>query len=71
MRAGDGSDGENEPQDDDDTESVYGRLEETRLQLEEELGCDDFLKAYKTVQVKQHFQIDRSNDQCMRHEARL
>ncbi|XP_072040814.1 serine/threonine-protein kinase Nek1-like isoform X2 [Amphiura filiformis] len=48
---GDGSDDENQNQDDDDTESVYCRLEESRLQLEEELGCDDFLKAYKTVQA--------------------
>ena len=37
--------------DNDDTESVFGQLEETRLQLEEELGFDDFIKAYKTVQV--------------------
>ncbi len=32
-------------------DDMYSRLEETRAKLETELGCDTFLKAYKTVQV--------------------
>ena len=30
---------------------MFSRLEATRAQLERELGCDVFMKAYKTVQV--------------------
>ncbi len=57
--AGEGSDDENLNEKDDDTESVYCRLEESRLQLEEELGCEDFLKAYKTVQVGDFIEVQK------------
>ena len=30
---------------------MFSRLEENRVKLEQQLGCDTFLKAYKTVQV--------------------
>ena len=46
------SDSSNE--DDDyfeDDDNMFSRLEETRARLESELGCETFLKAYKTVQV--------------------
>jgi hypothetical protein len=45
------------PDDDDDydrereEEDMFCRLEETRAQLESELGCDRFLDVYKSVQV--------------------
>ena len=32
-------------------EDMFSRLEATRERLERELGCDVFMKAYKTVQV--------------------
>ena len=32
---------------------MFSRLEESRMKLEEELGCDTFMKAYKTVQVSE------------------
>lgn len=32
-------------------EDMFSRLEESREKLENELGCDTFLKAYKAVQV--------------------
>ena len=41
-------------EDDDDffeEDDMFSRLEESRAKLETELGCDTFLKAYKTVQV--------------------
>ncbi len=41
--------------DDDDffeEDDMFSRLEESRAKLETELGCDTFLKAYKTVQVR-------------------
>ncbi|XP_071846820.1 serine/threonine-protein kinase Nek1-like isoform X7 [Apostichopus japonicus] len=37
--------------DDEDSESVFFRLEESRMELERQLGCDNFLKAYKAVQA--------------------
>ncbi|XP_070552703.1 serine/threonine-protein kinase Nek1-like isoform X6 [Ptychodera flava] len=36
---------------DDDRESVFSRLEESRVQLEEELGCDQFMQAYRSIQA--------------------
>ncbi|XP_033631627.1 serine/threonine-protein kinase Nek1-like isoform X2 [Asterias rubens] len=47
--SGDGTDGEEEREGDD--ESLFSRLEESRLQLEKELGCDTFIKAYKSIQA--------------------
>ena len=35
----------------EDDDNMFSRLEETRAKLESELGCETFLKAYKTVQV--------------------
>ncbi|KAJ8028171.1 Serine/threonine-protein kinase Nek1 [Holothuria leucospilota] len=35
----------------EDSESVFFRLEESRMELEHELGCDNFLKAYRAVQA--------------------
>ena len=35
----------------EDNDGMFSRLEETRARLESELGCDTFLRAYKTVQV--------------------
>jgi len=32
-------------------EDMFSRLEELRAKLENELGCDKFLKAYRTVKV--------------------
>ncbi|XP_035680684.1 serine/threonine-protein kinase Nek1-like isoform X2 [Branchiostoma floridae] len=37
--------------DDDDDDSVFSRLEETRMRLEDELGPDVFIKAYKAIQA--------------------
>ena len=40
--------------DDDDyfeEEDMFSRLEANRANLEQELGCELFMKAYKTVQV--------------------
>ncbi|XP_038057121.1 serine/threonine-protein kinase Nek1-like isoform X3 [Patiria miniata] len=45
--SGDGTDGE----EDRDGESLFSRLEESRLQLEKELGCETFIKAYKSIQA--------------------
>lgn len=42
-------------EDDDDEEEEYdlfGRLEESRCQLEADLGCQRFLQVYKAVQVR-------------------
>lgn len=39
----------------EDEENTFSRLEEKREQLEQELGCEVFLKAYKTVQVSASF----------------
>ncbi|XP_019621504.1 PREDICTED: serine/threonine-protein kinase Nek1-like isoform X1 [Branchiostoma belcheri] len=36
---------------DDDDDSVFSRLEETRMRLEDELGPDVFIKAYKAIQA--------------------
>lgn len=36
---------------DEDEDDMFCRLEESRLQLERELGCEKFMKAYKTVQA--------------------
>ena len=46
-------DSSNEDDDDyfEEDDNMFSRLEETRARLESELGCDTFLKAYKTVQV--------------------
>ncbi|XP_056011940.1 serine/threonine-protein kinase Nek1-like isoform X3 [Ostrea edulis] len=38
---------------DDDDFDLFSRLEESRAELESELGCDKFLKVYKTVQALQ------------------
>ena len=45
------------PDDDDyfEEDGMFSRLEETRASLEVELGCDTFLKAYKTVQVNRNY----------------
>lgn len=51
MIVGEGSEGEESGMSAEERESVYSRLEESRLQLEKELGCDTFLKAYKSIQV--------------------
>lgn len=37
--------------DDEEDYDLFSRLEESRAELEGELGCDRFLKVYKTVQV--------------------
>ena len=45
-------------EDDDDyfeEDDMFSRLEESREKLEQELGCDIFLNAYKTVQVGQPY----------------
>ena len=46
-------DADDDDVDDDywEEEDMFSRLEATRAQLERELGCDVFMKAYKTVQV--------------------
>ncbi|XP_030836865.1 serine/threonine-protein kinase Nek1 isoform X2 [Strongylocentrotus purpuratus] len=49
--SGEGSEGEESGMSAEERESVYSRLEESRLQLEKELGCDTFLKAYKSIQA--------------------
>ncbi|XP_013414231.1 serine/threonine-protein kinase Nek1 isoform X2 [Lingula anatina] len=38
-------------EEEEEEEDIFSRLEESRIQLEEELGCDTFLKAYQTVQA--------------------
>ena len=46
--------------DDDDyfeEDDMFSRLEESRVRLEKELGCDVFLNAYKTVQVRHLYSI--------------
>jgi hypothetical protein len=49
------SDGDNEEEGNDDSDpaegSLFCRLEETRQQLEKQLGFDRFMKAYKFIQV--------------------
>ncbi|XP_071481293.1 serine/threonine-protein kinase Nek1-like [Diadema antillarum] len=49
--SGEGSEGEESGMSAEERESVFSRLEESRLQLEKELGCDTFLKAYKSIQA--------------------
>lgn len=39
--------------DDEEDYDLFSRLEESRAELEGELGCDRFLKVYKTVQALQ------------------
>ncbi|XP_062603660.1 serine/threonine-protein kinase Nek1-like [Saccostrea cucullata] len=39
--------------DDEDDYDLFSRLEESRAELESELGCEKFLKVYKTVQALQ------------------
>lgn len=41
--------------DDEEDYDLFSRLEESRAELEGQLGCDKFLKVYKTVQVKEYF----------------
>lgn len=51
---------EDDDEGDDDyfeEEDMFSRLEASRAKLEEELGCDTFLKAYKTVQVCLHLHL--------------
>ncbi len=38
---------------------MFSRLEESRVKLEQELGCDTFIKAYKAVQVLYTVTADR------------
>nr|XP_054755048.1 serine/threonine-protein kinase Nek1-like isoform X3 [Lytechinus pictus] len=49
--SGEGSEGEENGMSAEERESIYSRLEESRLQLEKELGCETFLKAYKSIQA--------------------
>ena len=47
----DDSDADTQFGDDDCDFDLFSRLEESRAELESALGCDKFLKVYKTVQV--------------------
>ena len=47
----DESDADTQFGDDEDSYDLFSRLEESRAELENEMGCDKFLKVYKTVQV--------------------
>ncbi|KAK3100216.1 hypothetical protein FSP39_016451 [Pinctada imbricata] len=49
----DESDADTQFGDDEDNFDLFSRLEESRAELETELGCDKFLKVYKTVQALQ------------------
>ena len=42
----------------EDDDDMFSRLEESRVQLEQELGEETFLKAYKTVQVQLIYTLD-------------
>lgn len=49
-------DTDSEFQDGEDLEfDLFGRLEESRAQLEEELGAEKLIQVYKTVQVVSQF----------------
>jgi hypothetical protein len=41
---------------------LFGRLEESRAQLEEELGADKLIQVYKTVQVCRQYHCSLDND---------
>ena len=45
---------------------MFSHLEETRARLESELGCDTFLKAYKTVQVETYCTCSECSVLCSR-----
>ncbi|XP_077862523.1 serine/threonine-protein kinase Nek1-like, partial [Saccoglossus kowalevskii] len=47
--SGSGESDDEEMHSDDDNESVFSMLEESRARLETELGCDQFMKAYKSI----------------------
>ncbi|CAC5407668.1 unnamed protein product [Mytilus coruscus] len=48
--------------DDDDDFDLFSRLEESRAELEGQLGCDKFLKVYKTVQALQEDEDENIED---------
>ncbi|VDI63704.1 NIMA (never in mitosis gene a)-related kinase [Mytilus galloprovincialis] len=48
--------------DDDEDFDLFSRLEESRAELEGQLGCDKFLKVYKTVQALQEDEDENIED---------
>lgn len=47
-------DSDEDGEDGEDEYDVFSNLEESRMQLEQDLGCEKFLQAYKAVQVSTH-----------------
>ncbi|XP_060075808.1 serine/threonine-protein kinase Nek1-like [Ylistrum balloti] len=58
----DESDADTQFGDDDDDFDLFSRLEESRAELENQLGCDRFLKVYKTVQALQEDEDENMED---------